>query len=295
MGLLTILGSISPALSATLLPDEISVYSPDGSNNTSGPYRDDVYLDNIIFGDTTYSFTDQIVAVSELKVLSGHSNINAEWGDLDDESDGDGNPFSSLGYDPSLQESTDPILQNSTLREVFNSTSLTEMTDGEGGSAFSFRTLFSKSLFDNQVGLDDIPELVIFERGMNDTFDIRLITGGTFQAPEFSDWLQIDSRDFSETGIWVDTVEIGGAQHVGAGGFDLDAFNITPYARVYGLEVRSTNNTGPDLNGFFLTAADSSSFGEPLATVPVQGSTLAFLAIACLSLSRFRNFSKDNV
>ncbi|MGZ2258260.1 exosortase-dependent surface protein XDP2 [Roseobacter sp. A03A-229] len=259
----------TPATAAPLHPTGLTVTTPAGSNDTTDPYRDDVMLRSLTFGGIDMMSSSQIAAISQFTVLSGRSRINAEWGDLDDTSDGDGTPFDKAGHSGADQETTDPTIQDATLRNAFNSLSLSEMSDGEGGGDFSFRTLFSRSIVDNQVGADDIPELVIFERGMNDAFDIRLILGGSFEAPETSQWLETSSRLFADTGIMVDTKEIGRAQSIGIGGFDLDAFGLDLGQRVYGMELRTRGGSGPDLNGFFLTAADASSFGDPLTPVPL--------------------------
>ena len=163
------------------------------------------------------------------------------------------------------------------MENAFNSASLSEMSDGEGGSGFWFRALFEQSLTDNQFGPDTRPELAIFERGRNDVFDMRLITGGSFEMPELSDWLQINSRDFARTGVYVDTIEISAAQEIGVGGFDLDVFNLDAGARVYGLEIRTQNGSGPDLNGMFLTADETDRFGNSLTAVPVTASSLVLM------------------
>lgn len=281
------------AYGTPLHPDSVEVFTLDGSSSPGTPFRDDVYLGALVFGGLNYAYGEQIVAISEFEVLSGRPNINAEWGDLDDASDGDPNPFVKAGYDPALQETTDPIVQDATLKSAFNSGSLSEMSDGEGGDAFWFRASFTQSLTDNQYGTDDRPELVVFERGLNDRFDIRLITGGSFEAPLLSDWLEVDSRQFARSGVYVDTVEIGGAQEIGVGGFDLDQFNLDAGAKVYGLEIRAEGRAGPDLNGMFLTADDASRFEAPLSPVPLQASAMlsglsAFAMLGSLVLMRQR-------
>lgn len=266
---------------APLHPDSIQVLTGEGGASTSSPYQDDVYLNRIGFGDTLYTYTENMVAIDQFEVLEGRDNINAEWGDLDGAEDGDDNPFAKAGYDPSLQETVDPMIQDLSLKQVFNANSLTEMSDGEGGDGFWFRASFTHSLVDDIFGIDTQPEIVLFERGLNDEFDIRLITGGSFYDPITSDWLTTDSRDFSRTGIYVDTVEIGGPQELGVGGFDLDEFGVAEGERVYGLEIRTNGNSGPDLNGLFMTAESVDLMGPGLTPVPVQSSTL-FLGLSAL-------------
>lgn len=221
--------------------------------------------------------------------MSGRSKINSEWGDEDDGADGDDNPFVKAGYDPADQESVIPAIQDATLLETFNTLSLCEMSDGESGGSFHFRATFSQSLIDNDEAVDDIPELVFFERGLNDDFDIRVITGGSFANPTLSPWLSTSSKDFFNTGIRVDTKEIKRAQSIGVGGFDLNAFGLDVGDRAYGFELRAFDGEGPDLNGFFLSAEDSGNFGGALAPVPLPAGLLLLLGgIATLFCLRSR-------
>ncbi len=258
------------AHASPILPDAIAVTVPGNSNDPTSPYTDDVYVDSLTFGGTIFSAVDQIAAIARFQVLSGRGQINSEWGDNDTAADGDDNPFAKAGFDPALQETTDPTIQDETLLQTFNTFSLSEMSDGEGGGSFHIRAAFSQSLTDNALGTDNLPELVFFERGLNDDFAIRLITGGTFDAPVLTDWLETSSRGFYDTAITVDTLEISRAQKVGVGGYDLSEFGLNGDERAYGFELISRNGTGPDLNGFFLTAEDPGDFGTPLPGVPID-------------------------
>ncbi len=266
------------ASAAPIHPTDLQVAVPTNSNDVTNPYKDDVLLRDITFGSQVFSSEDQIVSVADFEVLSGRSNINAEWGDLDDGADGDADPFTKAGFSGHAQESVDPSVQDATLKQAFSSFSLSEMSDGEGNSAFSFRLLFSQSLVDNAFGEDGMPELVIFERGLNDEFDIRLILGGTANAYVYSDWLQTSSKEYFDSGIQVDTVEIASPQNIGVGGYDFDHFALVEDQPVYGMELRTRNGSGPDLNGFFLTAADPDDFGPGLAPVPLPAAGWMLIA-----------------
>ncbi|PRY26022.1 putative secreted protein with PEP-CTERM sorting signal [Aliiruegeria haliotis] len=255
----------------TVNPIGMSVSQPTGGNNGSGAYTDDVYVDTITLNSTSFSSAASFAALSRFEVLTGRSRLNAEWGDDDTGSDGDDNPFAKAGFDPADQETTDPTIQDATLLNAFNSLSLTEMIDGEGSGDFSYRMLFSASLQDDDTGVDDVPEIMLFERGMNDSFSVKLIIGGTFDSPIFSDTVSVNSRQFWGTGISVNTTEIGGAQEIGLGGFDLNEFGLASGETVYGMEVFGTS--GPDMNAFLLSAVDPDRFGAPLVTtVPVPAS-----------------------
>lgn len=262
VGFITLAPAVAQA--SVLLPTGITVSTPAGSNDTTSPYSDDVFMETLSFGSTTFDGSAGIRAIDRFRVTSGASRINAEWGDNDDGSDGDDNPFVKAGFNPALQETTDPAIQNAALLNVFNTLNLSEMSDGEGNGNFSFRVEFSVSLTDDDNGVDAVPEIVFLERGRNDAFEVKLITGGTFDTPVFSNALKVSSRDFWKTGLRVNTTETG-AQDVGAGGFDFNDFGIASGASVYGFELTTLNKSGPDLNGFFLTSTDPSRYGKPLS------------------------------
>lgn len=281
------------AEAAVIRPTGLTTYTPKGSNNSGGVYTDDVYLNSLTFGGTTFAGPSAFRAVADFEVTSGRKNINVEWGDDDDGRDGDGNPLSKLGIKPILenQESTNAALQDRALLEAFNSFSLTEMTDGESGK-FSFKVLFSEGLTDNDLGVDDVPELVFVERGMNDVFDVQLIIGGTFEDPKLSKKLRIDSKNFWNSGIKVDTTEIGSAQTLGFGGFDFNDFGLRDGETVLGFEL-SVVKGGPDFNGFFLASDDPYRFLDnelaPPAEVPLPaGLPLLLTGIGALVVLRRR-------
>ena len=274
---------VSLPASATLIPVlTTTVTIPNDSNNDdTGPYTDDVLLQSMTFegdaseGGAILGSPSSFSPVRRFRLLSGRQNMNAEWGDNDDGEDGDDNPFVKAGFDPADQETEEPSIQDAALLRTFNTLSLTEMSDGEQGD-FSFRVLFQNGLRDNNPSvLDNVPEMVFFERGGNDSgMSVRVITGGTFDNPIFSMSLSMDSSDWSDTDLDVDTTEIDDFQPLHAAGFDLNAFELGPEEIAYGYQM-DVVNAGPDLNGFFLTAEDPGQFLDPLdASAP---STLALL------------------
>lgn len=287
----------APASAATLvLPDAIRLAQPSGAAaDTRGPHTDDVLLDELTFGATVVRGDAGLRSVARAQVLEGRGNVNAEWGDDDDGADGDPDPFTALGFSPSAQETTDPSRQDATLAAAFAGRSLTEMTDGESG-AFSYRVAFTAGLSDNAPGVADaVPELVLVERGMNDSFWLALITGGSFDAPVLSAPLLIDSRDFWASGVLVDTREIGGAQELGIAGLDLDAFGLAAGEMAYGFELRRASG-GPDMSGFFLASDDPARFSRGLpgaaVSVPLPGALVCLgSALLLLSWRRFRGLA----
>jgi hypothetical protein len=283
--------SAGAAGAAVLNPASVTVSVPAGSNDPVGPtYTDDVLLDTLTFIDgfgnpVVYDGrTGSLAAASSFKVLSGREKFNAEWGDADDGADGDGNPFQKAGVGAHPQETVRPDVQDRALLEAFNSRSISEITDGEAAGTGSFAVTFSKSLAFDDVGGDALPDIVFVERGGNDLFSIELILGGTAAAPVYSSALTVDSGSFARSGVFINTVEISNAQELFIGGFDLSAFNLSSNDLVSGF--RLTTSGGPDLGGFFLAAADASTFGGPgpftFTTAPIPLPAPAFLLIAGL-------------
>jgi len=281
----------------TLLPTFMSVDVPEGTRgavaaqtnivlNPLDPlaFTDDVYLNTLRFGSTTFSGANAFAVADRLEVLSNRGQVNVEWGDDDgrgtadnpaaDPEDGDFNPMAKIGQPDSNKEITDPSIQDAGLLSVFNTLSLTEMSDGEGGAAHSFKVLFDRGITDNDAGEDDTPEIVMFERGLNDTFSISLIVGGTFEDPELSAALEISSSSFARMGIRTDTTEIGGPQDIGVGGFDLNDWAIAEGQSIFGFVF---NGVGADLSGIFLSQSDG-NFTPPLAPIPLPAGAWLMLA-----------------
>lgn len=279
------------AAALTIPATGIAVSVPAGGAAPSGGvYTDDVILESLSFADATFATGDSFRSIVAFEVLEGRGNINAEWGDDDDDGDGNDTPFAKAGFAGADQETVDPAIQDATLLNAFNSRSLSEMSDGEGGTT-QFKVLFSNGLYDNDVGADLVPELVFFERGMNDVFDVELIIGGAFDDPIYSEAVRVDSADFWDTGISVDTVEINGAQEIGAGGLDLTDFGLGAGEAAYGFRLTYVSG-GPDLNGFFLSAENPADFIDPLpvSEVPLPAAAPLFLtALAGLAALRRRS------
>jgi hypothetical protein len=286
------MAAAGPAPAAVLAPTDLALSTPAGGTSPASPYTDDVYLDTLAFGGTVFSAGD-LRAARSIEVLSGRDNINAEWGDTDTAADGDPDPFTKAGLDPAEQEMAPPAAQDAALLEAFDSLSLSEIIDGEDSDQpgfFSFRLLFSAGLLDNDTAPDDIPEIVLFERGRNDVFTLELILGGTPASPVLSDPLTVNSADFAEAGFSIDTTEIGGAQGMGVGGLDLNDFELSGGEIVYGFVFTQVSG-GPDLGGAFLSGADG--FAPPLdpdtaVPLPAAGTMLLGGLAALGTLARRR-------
>lgn len=278
-----------------ILPKAISVSVPSGTNNpATGAYVDDVYLEALEFPDVIFATGSSFSPIRDFLVTAQRGNINAEWGDQDTFSDGDDNPFAKAGLDPADQESTNPLIQDKALTNAFNSLSLSEMSDGESGG-FQFIALFQAGLKDDDPSmLDGIPELIFFERGRNDAFRVEVIVGGTFESPVYAGaFVDVDSRNFWPTGISVNTKEIGSAQEIGVAGIDLNDFGLGADDIAYGFRL-SVLSGGPDLNGFFLSTEDPSSFLPPLGAPIPPSSLLTLIGLAGVAVTVRRRPLRNN-
>lgn len=269
--------------------NSISVSTPSGSNDTSNPYTDDVLVDTLNFSDATFeangSNGNSFRSVQRLKVTGDRSQTNAEWGINDDGNDGNDTPFAKAGFAGESQETTDSKIQDATLLEAFNSRSLSEMADGEDQGNFGYKMIFENGLTDDNDNPDDVPEIILFERGLNDEFNIQLITGGTFDDPDLTNTFTTtpNSNAFTPTGIEVETVEIeGSTQEIGVLGLDFNDFGLSSGETVYGIKINAPDGEGPDLNGAFLASEDPSRFEDVPSTL--SGEPVPFEAEGSMGL-----------
>jgi len=263
----------STAAVAAQQPDRLRFSVPGGTNNASGAqifdcsrsggnldcpvtsdFTDDILLEEIEFGGTTFSASaGEIVPGAASRVIDEDvsGSVNAEYGDDDDDSDGDDDPFSKSGNPGADQESTDPSIRDPAIQAAFSNLSVSEGVDGEGQN-YTLRFAFDKGVIDNDPGPDNQPEVIFFERGLNSDTRIQLITGGTFENPELSDVLVISRGELIDSGISIDTVEIGGGQALGVVGVDLSEFSgggFDPATdAVFGMDFGSAGG-GADLFG----------------------------------------------
>src|SRR6056297_127481 len=233
-------------------PDRMTVTIPAGTNNSAGSgtftcdqpgnqdrlecdgaldgatSTDDILLSTIRFGPNNNRVTfngssGEIIPglASVFLAGGGGTNVNAEWGDNDDNDDGNNNPFVKAGYAGASQESTDIDVINATLLQVFRTLNIMEGVDGEDEN-FRLELIFERGVRDNNGGaLDAIPEVIIFERGLNSDVAVQLLLADGGVTNE----LTIDRDDFRDAGVNADTVEIGGSQPMGVVGVDLNAFS----------------------------------------------------------------------
>ena len=307
--------------------DTITVTSPSGTNNpnnisSGGTIVDDAFLDEITFEGGSSSFTasntpstNSFRAVQRLTVVSGRqggsganaANVNGEFGENDTDSDGDDTPFHKAGLvatgDPvtdSIRESTVAEDQDAALLQALNNRNLAEIADGEGVTSYTLRLIFDQGISDNNNANDNAPELVLFERGINDpAIEISLITGGTFEAPIFSGSVFSEaSSNYDDTGLYLNTDEINSGQPLGVIGLDLsEDFGLTSGDPVFGIEITSTSG-GADINSAILASEDPSRFEDvpsDLATpVPfeVEGS-MGLVALGGYIFYRYRKNRKQ--
>ena len=229
-------------------PTNMSVVIPVGTNNPAGAgafscnlsgsalsctgslsstsSTDDIYLTGITFGGVTFDGIAGEIIPGLASVFvdgGGGTNVNAEWGDADNNDDGDDNPFNKAGYPipPNDQESEDIDIINATLLQVFRTLNIMEGVDGEDQN-FRLDLIFERGVRDDNGGaVDAVPEIIVFERGLNSDVSLQLLLadGGT------SDELFVARADFRDAGFRADTVEIDNGQIMGAVGLDLNEFS----------------------------------------------------------------------
>lgn len=300
--------SLPCAIAAPIQPTGIVVSIPVGSNDTTNPYTDDVILDQLIFGGVRYRRIDNAIrAVSAATVYFNRSGVNAEFGDNDNGSDGNPNPFVAAGLiaegqalSDAMRESTSPWIQDPSIRAAFSSFSISSGVDGEGPD-YAIDLIFTQGVIDNRPNrLDNTPELTFFERGMNSSFGIQVILGGTLQNPILSDRFDVIYTSLWDSGIDIDTIEIGSPQRLGAVGIDLNEFRVggVPIgnAPVFGVRITSINNTGADMYGIFAVSNDPNRFVDlppGLQGVPEPGSsTLLAAGLSLLAVARRRTSTR---
>lgn len=296
---LALLQSCASAFAATISITSITTELPTGTQTTgtgtaANPYTDDLLISTITAGGVTFSRDlGQIVRGNNAFVRSFASSVNAEFGDDDDGSDGDPNPFVAAGLlnegdllTSQLRESTDPSIQNPSISAAVNSFSLSQGVDGEG-SDYVLDILFELGVNDNAAGLDPVAEFLIFERGMNSDVRLQAIVGGTPENPTvLNTTFDILRGDFTGTGIHIDTIEIGSSQQLGAAAIDLDDLGVASGQQVFGLRITSLNGSGADIPALFALAQNPVTQTSPPLT-PEPTTPVLFL-LGTLFLARRR-------
>lgn len=341
--LLTSVGTVltaSPGWAVGIKPTAVTVtLPPTGTSNNPGtvngnapgtsanPYTDDILLSSITFGSgksavTFQSSNNSFFPVLQTWVVNQPETINAEFGDNDNGSDNNHNPFVSAGVVPAgtdlttdpnpTRESTDPKIQLPAIKAAFNSLSLSQGIDGENNGAVSTYTVqlvFQNGIKDNNStnsptsNTPDItPELLFFERGVNSDFSVQAITGGTFNNPTFApNTVTVLRADMFNSGININTIEIGESQPLGVIGIDMNEFGINNNnTAIYGVRITSTSD-GADLYGNFVSAATPGTQFVPVpsALVPepltILGSGIALGFGALMKIQYSRKAKKANV
>ena len=273
-------------------------------------FVDDIILDSITFGSgaTATTITSLTPGLRNSRgagafVTLNRNQISATYGDTDTASDNNPNPFVTSGSgtnayaDPSVAANTNarlPAVQDTAIQAAFSSLSLSQGigSPGNGGTAgtndYTFRLLFENGIVDNNLLADQIPELIIFERGgvnQRSDYSIRAITGGSLTAPTYAGpAVEVLRGVQTPSGIFIDTIDPASVDQepLNFGGFDLTELGITTASQVlYGVEITSINGSGADIFGLALTAANpttqlrAQALPEPL-TIIGSGVALGF-------------------
>lgn len=287
---------------------------------STAAYVDDVLLqsitfNNVIIGNTPTSRITPALARGAnqgpgAEVTAGRSRISATYGDDDTAADGNPNPFVTSGSGTTAYTNPPnqtPAVQDTAIQAAYSSLSLSQgiSSPGQGGTAgdYTFKLLFENGIVDNSSAGDQVPELVIFERGTaasgtaagtQSDYTVQAIIGGTFVNPTFAPTtVTVLRANQTPSGIIINTVDSGVAEQINVAGIDLTEFGITdPNQAVYGISFTSINNSGADIFGLAQTAADTSQLRaqavpEPL-TIIGSGMALGFGALMKRQYSRKR-------
>ena len=294
---IALLLAANPGVALALLqPTNVTITIPTGSNNTGAgnsaatAFTDDILLSSLTFSGSTFlTNSGNVQPIQATFIASGNANVNAEFGDNDTNSDGNDNPFVKAGITApgapiplAIQESVDPNIQNTTITEAFSDLSINEGVDGEGPQ-YVMDLYFTKSIIDNRAGTDVVPEIIAFERGLNSSFDLQVIYGGTYGSPLLSQIVSVAATDMFATGIFINTSEITSGQQLGVVGIDLSDFGLSASTAALGVRITSTGNSGADLYGVFVNAENASQL-TPF-TIPEPSSVA--LAVSALGLLAF--------
>ena len=250
-------------------------------------------------------------------VSFGRDFISATYGGTsttattrDTSSDGNPNPYvTSSGnanavYVAPGPNAQTPANQDAAIQAAFSSLSLSQGINSPGNTAipaqeYTFRLLFENGIVDNNLAAsptsatpDNVPELIIFERGISTStpdnrseYTVRAITGGTLTNPTYGgSAVQILRANQTPSGIFINTVDpaLNDVEPINLAALDLNELGITTANQVlYGIEITSNNNTGADIFGLALTAANptaqfkAQALPEPL-TIIGSGVALGF-------------------
>lgn len=270
-------------------------------------FVDDAILNSITFGSTTISNLTPGLRNTRgagALVTLDRNQISATYGDNDTASDNNPNPFVTSGSgttayaDPSVAANTNarrPEVQDTAIQAAFSSLSLSQGigSPGNGGTAgrndYTFRLLFENGIVDNDLLTDQIPELIIFERGgststQQSEYSVRAITGGSLAGATYAGPAVNVLRGVqTPSGIFIDTLDPAAVDQepLNFAGLDLTELGLTTASQVlYGVEITSINGSGADIFGLALTAASptqlrAQALPEPL-TIIGSGVALGF-------------------
>lgn len=224
-----------------------------GSTTTFDASNIGTFIDGkLMYGSNTYGWND--LAPRDVSTSGNVYPANPDRADWS-------SPFAAEG------------LSKGTLGEVFGGNNLSHIIDSEDNAAWKIDLLFGPGLRLYSDGMNNSPELAIFERGGNSDLGIK---GILFDGVNYSytSGLVLLRSQFTYAGWTLDTLEISGAQKVYGLGLDLTDLGDVSQGLV-GIRLYSEAQfNGPDIVGVLT--------GVP---VPEPG-TLALLTVALPLLGR---------
>lgn len=245
---------------ASIMGIQNVVTSVDGAGNRA-------FVSAGFIGSTTTFDASNIGTFTDGKLMYGNNTYG--WNDpapRDVSSSGNVYPANPDRADWSSPFGTEG-LSKGTLGEVFGSNNLSHIIDSEDNGAWKIDLFFGPGLRLYSDGMNNTPELAIFERGGNSDLGVK---GILFDGVNYSytSGLVLLRSQFTDAGWTLDTLEIAGAQKVYGLGLDLTDLGDVSQGLV-GIRLYSEAQfNGPDIVGVLT--------GVP---APEPG-TLALLAVA---------------
>ncbi len=283
------------ALSATLAvparADAIRAVSGFTSTTAGNATKSDRSFVETGFVGTSFKFNASNIGQFRDGSLTNSSGTYA-WNDVVPSDFGSGNTYPQ---NPDRGDLATPFSNEGSggaaLREVFESSNLAYLLDGESNVAWTLDLLYGPGQSIIADGDDTTMDLLFLERGANSMLGVRAIrTDGTLTDAVILNFRLMGGSDYGVTrnggltDFSLDTLEINSAQQVSGIGVDLSAFGILTGQSIKGIQVFALKDTpnlkfdGPDFLGF-VASQRSVAVPEPssIAMALIGGSAFGLI------------------
>jgi len=214
--------------------------------------KGDMWLESITYSDDTEF--DNFSYVNRVEVL--HNDVHTRRNEGAASADRGDTTTTGIRFEHIHNDNADNLTTN------LNNNNLNNIVDGEDRGSFRMNFFFD-SLVD---------KVFVWERGMNSRLGIQAIDQ---QGSLLGNFLKLDSSNFDRAGFRINTMEIGGAQHVGSLGVNLADLGVVD--AIAGIQVSADSSyNGPD---FKVVGANTEAVPEP-ATMLATGLAAGGFALA---------------